>query len=205
MDTSAELVEETAGAALSRMLAGYWSFMENTFALMKFIEGEMTKRGWDIVKNGGYGVTRNGYGRGLSNFASAEWVTTHTGIGFVKSGIGTMENGVGVTQIPTSGLTVIAFQVWWELETEPLVWRATLLVQPEGESKPKKWEEYQSAVFARLNSDESDERTGTLDAGRVVISGSPIVFTGEYLEVPVTSILSPEDVLNQLLVDLPSP
>ena len=79
MDATTERVEESAGAALARMLGAYRLFMENVFALMKFLESEMSKRGWDIVKNGGYGVTRNGFGRGLTNFTTAEWLTTQTG------------------------------------------------------------------------------------------------------------------------------
>jgi hypothetical protein len=112
MDAQAEPVRESSGARLNAMLGGQRVFLENIFSMMRFLEADLTKRGWELIKNGGYGVTRNGRGSALTNFASADWVLTQIGIAFVRAGQSKMEAGVTVTPIPTDGrLDLLAFLV----------------------------------------------------------------------------------------------
>lgn len=203
MATETDVAEESPGAMLARMLAGQRTFLENVYSLMRFLETEVTKHGWDIVKNGGYCVTRNGMGRGLTNFASGDWVLSQAGIAFVPSGQAVFAQGVTNTDIPREGLQLLVFQVRWldKSPEEPVVWYTRLLVEPEGSKKPRKWEDYQSALFARLEPEGRAEgaRSGNVKPDRIVISGATIVFTGSYGEVPVTAIETQEDVVSQLV------
>jgi hypothetical protein len=178
-------------------------FLESIYSLMRFLETEVTKRGWDLVKNGGYGITRNGMSRGLTSFATADWVISQAGIAFVPKGQAVPTQGVTNTVIPPDGLGLLVFQVRWldKSPEEPVVWRAKLQAEPEGPEKPRKWEEYQSTVFARLEPEPqpAGARSGNIRPGRAVIGGAPIVFTGSFNEVPVTAIQTQDDVVSQLI------
>lgn len=197
------VTEESPGAGLTRMLAAHRTFLESVYSLIRFLEAEVTKRGWDLVKNGGYGITRNGAGRGLANFTWGDWVTTQVGIAFVPEGQAVFKQGVTNTQIPPEGLQVLVLQIRWldKAPEEPVVWHTKLLVAPEGPKEPKKWEEYQTLVFNRLEPEArpASARAGDIKPGRASISGAAIVFTGTYCEVPVTAIETQEDVISQLV------
>lgn len=203
MATQTDVVEESPGAMLARMLAGQRTFLENVYSLMRFLEAEVTKRGWDLVKNGGYGITRNGMGRGLASFISADWAITQAGIAFLRAGRAEFAQGVTTTQIPAEGLEVLVFQVRWldKAPGEPVVWHAKLLVEPKGPATPKKWEEYQSTVFNRLGPEARPDEAGSgnIRPGQASIGGGAIVFTGSYAEVPVTAIQTQQDVVSQLV------
>jgi hypothetical protein len=197
------VTEESPGAGLARMLAAHRTFLESVYSLIRFLEAEVTKRGWDLLKGGGYAVTRNGKGSGLASFTSTDWVTSHIGIAFVRAGQSVFAQGVTTTQIPEDGLQVLVFQVRWldKAPEEPVVWYARLSVEQEGPKKAKKWEEYQTTVFARLEPEarSAGARAGDIKPGRASISGAAIVFTGTYGEVPVTAIETQEDVISQLV------
>ncbi|MBI4318025.1 MAG: hypothetical protein HY675_06010 [Chloroflexi bacterium] len=64
MGTQAKLVEDSPGGPLNRMLNGQRTFPENVYSLMRFLEAEISKHGWEMGKNGGYDNARNGMGRG---------------------------------------------------------------------------------------------------------------------------------------------
>ena len=203
MATQTDVTDESPGAMLTRMLAGQRTFLENIYSLMRFLEAEVTKHGWDLIKNGGYGITRNGMGRGLASFISADWTISQAGIAFVRAGQAQLVQGVTNTQIPADGLEVLAFQVRWldKAPAEPVVWHAKFLAEPKGPTTPKKWEEYQSAVFYRLQPEArpDETRSGNIKPGQASIGGAAIVFTGSYAEVPVTAIQTQEDVISQLV------
>ena len=202
MATRRIVAEESEGSLLTHMLAGYRTFLENIYSLMRFVESEVTKHGWELVKNGGYGVTRNGAGRHLANFASADWVTTQIGVAFVRQGLAANAQGYTNTEIPENGLELLVFQVRWldKAPGEPVVWHARLTVEPAGPTKPKKWEEYQTLVFNRLEPEVRADgtRSGRIKPGQASIGGA-IRFYGEYGEVPVTALLNQEDVVEQVL------
>jgi hypothetical protein len=187
-----------------RIMSAHRTFLESAYSLMRFLEAEMTRRGWDLVRNGGYGITRNGGGRGLANFATADWVVSQISIAFMASGKATV--APARTDIPTEGLEVLLFQVRWldKSPSEPVVWRARLFVEPEGAAAPRKWEEYQTLVLNRLEPlDRVDgQRSGNIKPGKAVIAGASVVFRGTYVEVPVADILAAADVVSQL-IDLP--
>ncbi len=201
MATKTDVSGESPGADLARMLSGQRMFMESVYSLMRFLEAEITKRGWDLVRNGGYGITRNGMGRGLTSFGSADWVVNQVGIAFVPTGQASLGQGVTTTQVSPEGIQLLVFQVRWldKAPEEPVVWHARLLVEPEGSTQPKKWEEYQSHVFNRLEPETRGARAGNIKPGRAVISGAAIVFTGDFAEVPVAEIETQEDVVSQLI------
>jgi len=202
MADQTDVVDEAPGAKLNQMLAGQRTFLENVYSLMRFLETDLTKRGWDLVRNGGYGITRNGMGRGLTSFASADWVMTQAGIAFVRAGQAQLFQGTTTTQIPPEGIEVLVFQVRWldKAPEEPVVWYAKLLVEPEGATAPRKWEEYQSMVFARLEPEShADGASGDTKAGRVPLSGTAVIYSGRYAEVPVVAIQSEQDVISQLV------
>ena len=204
MDSNPKLVRESPGAQLSAMLAGQRMFLENIFSLMRFLEADLTKNGWALIKNGGYGVTRNGRGVGLANFASADWVLTQMGIAFVRADYSKMAAGVSVTPIPANGrLDLLTFQVRWldKAPGEPVVWRANLSLESLGEKPPKRWEEWQTWVFNKL---EPDTASGTASSGKIkaiklVSAGVSVVVTGDFIAVPVTSIMSQQDVVSYLI------
>ena len=152
---------------------------------------------------GGYGITRNGMGRGLANFSGADWTTTQSGIAFVDPDQSSFAQGSTTTQIPTEGLALLCFQVRWldKSPDEPVVWRMRLVVEPEGEKEPKKWEEYQSALLARLEpaSRAAGERSGDIKPGKVTVASRPIVYKGSYSEVPVMELQSIENVMTGLV------
>ena len=133
MATQANVAREGPGGMLTQMLAGHRMFLENLYSLFRFLEGEATKSGWELVKNGGYGVTRNGAGRGLTNFSSADWVTTEMGIGFVSSGLARFAQGVTNTDISTEGLDLLFFQARW-LDKSP--WSAPKVSTTDYDSPP---------------------------------------------------------------------
>ncbi len=201
MATKTDLGGESPGGNLARMLSGQRMFIENIYSIMRFLEADVTKRGWDLVRNGGYGITRNGMGRSLTSFSSADWVINQVGIAFVSAGKASLFQGASTTQIPPDGLELIVFQVRWldRSPEEPVVWYARLHAEPEESGKTRKWEEYQSLVFNRLEPESRETRSGNIKAGRAVISGSAIVFTGDYCEVPVAEITNQEDVVSQLI------
>ena len=204
MALQTDLAVEDPGGGLTRMLEAHRMFLESIYSLMRFLETEVTKRGWDLVRNGGYSITRNGMGRGLTSFATADWVISHAGIAFVPRGQAVLTQRVVTnTVIPSEGLELLVFQVRWldKSPEEPVVWRAKLQVEPEGSEKPRKWEEYQSTVFARLEPEPhpAGARSGNTKPGRAVIGGAPIVFTGSFNEVPVTAIQTQDDVVSQLI------
>ena len=66
---------------------------------------------------------------------------------------------------------------------------------------PRKWEEYQSMLFSRLEPEPRPDgtRSGNIKPARVSVYGAAIVVTGTYAEVPVASLLSQEDVISQLV------
>jgi hypothetical protein len=202
MEHSARSSEERPGATLGQMLDGYRMFLENVYALLRFLETEVTRQGWELVKNGGYAVTRNGLGRGLSSFTSADWVTNEAGIAFVGTGKASMVKGATNTPVPATGLEVLVFQVRWleKSPAEPVVWYARLHVEPE-EALSKKWEDYQSQVFARLDPAAADDDThaGAVQPGRVSLSGEAIVYSGRYVAVPVAGLQTQEDIVVRLL------
>lgn len=201
MAAKTDVAEESPGAMVARMLAGQRTFLENVYSLMRFLEAEVTKRGWDLIKNGGYGVTRNGMGRRLTSFV--DWAVSQVGIAFVRPGQAQLVQGVTNTQIPPEGLDVLLFQVRWldKAPGEPVVWHAKLLVEPKGSTKPKKWEDYQSAVFNRLEPAPRPDgvASGDVKPGEVPLGGTAIVFTGRYGEVPVVELLRQEDVISRLV------
>lgn len=201
MAIKTEAAAETPGEDLARMLAGQRMFLESIFSLIRHLEADVTKRGWDLVKNGGYGITRNGAGRGLTGFGSGDWVMSQAGIAFVPAGLASFERGTTNTQVPPEGLEVVAFQVRWldRSPEEPVVWYANLLVEPEGTAKLKKWEEYQSIMFNKLEPESRGTRSGNIKPGRASISGAAIVFTGTYGEVAVVDIESQDDVVSLLI------
>jgi hypothetical protein len=203
MATQADIAEESPGEMLARMLAGHRTFLENVYSLMRLLEADVTKRGWDLVKNGGYGITRNGLGRGLTSFVSGDWAISQAGIAFVRPGQARLVQGVTNTQIPAEGLEVLAFQVRWldKAPAEPVVWRAKFLAEPKGPTTPKKWEEYQSAVFYRLvpEARPDEASSGNIRPVQASVGGAAIVVTGSYAEVPVTAIQTQEDVISQLV------
>jgi len=197
------VTRESPGGMLADMLAGHRLFFANLYALFRFLEAEVTKRGWELVKNGGYAVTRNGAGRGLMNFASADWVTTQMGIAFAAQGLTRFTQGVTNTDIPAQGLELLFFQARWleKSAEEPVIWHGRLRIEAEGSTPLKKWEEYQSMVFSRLEPEMRPDgtRSGSIKPGRASVSGAALVYTGTYAEVPVASLLSQEDVVSQLL------
>jgi hypothetical protein len=201
VETETGIAEESPGATLARVLAAQRTFLENVYSLMRFLEAEVTKRGWDLVKPGGYGVTRDGKGSGLSAFR--DWAISQAGIAFVRPSQAQLVQGVTNTQIAPEGLEILVFQVRWldRAPGEPVVWHASLQVQPEGSTPPRKWEDYQTTVFNRLEPEDSPgtARSGSIRPGRSSIGGAAIVFTGSYAEVPVTAIQSQEDVISQLV------
>jgi hypothetical protein len=206
MDTHPEPGIESPGAQLTAMLAGQRVFLENVFSLMRFLEAELTKRGWDLIRNGGYAVTRNGSGHGLTSFASADWVVTQAGIAFVRSGVSELATGRTATQIPAVGqLELLAFQVRWldKAPGEPVVWRANLAVESPPDKPARKWEEYQSSVFDRMMPDvgEGTGSSGLIRPIRFTGGGESVVVTGDFVAVPVASIASQQDVIS-LLIDL---
>lgn len=204
MEARPEPLRETTGAQLNAMLAGQRMFLENIFSLMRFLEADLTKRGWDLVKNGGYGVTRNGRGVGLTNFASADWVLTQMGIAFVRDGCSTIKVGVRVKPIPAGGpLDLLVFQARWldKAPGEPVIWRANLSLESLGEKAPKRWEEYQTWVFNKL---EPDLSSGIVNGGSIkpvkfTGGGVSIMVTGQFVAVPVTSIMNQQDVVSYLI------
>ncbi len=193
---------ERPGADLARMLSGHRMFLENVYSLMRFLEAEVTKRGWDLVKNGGYLITRNGYSASLTSFSN-EWTISQAGIAFVQSGQAALRQGVTSTQIPPEGIEILVFQVrcLGKAPEEPVVWHARLSVDPKGSTKPKKWEDYQSAIFNKLEPEARPEgaRSGAVKPGHVSRGGAEIVFTGTYFEVPVAEIENQEDVVSLLI------
>ena len=201
MATQTDVAEESRGALLARMLAGQRTFLESVYSLVRFLEAEVTRRGWDLVKPGGYGVTRDGKGTGLATFR--DWAISQAGIAFVRPGQAQLVQGVTNTQIPAEGLEVLVFQARWldKAPGEPVVWHAKLAVEAEGPTKPRKWEDYQTMVFNRFEPEarQDETRAGNIRPGRASISGSAIVFTGRYAEVPVTAIQNEQDVVTQLV------
>jgi hypothetical protein len=199
------------GALLNKMLAGHRMFLENVYSLMRFLETQLGKGGWTLVKLGGvYGVTRNGLGSGLASFTKADWVTNHAGIAFVRpESTSSGPYGATITHIRQDGLQVCVFQVRWldKSPHEPVVWHVKLQVdrsKPESDDawSAKKWEDYQTDVFRKLERDgfPGGAPSGTVKSGTVAKGGAEIVFTGQYMEVPVSSILTQEDALALLVV-----
>jgi hypothetical protein len=204
MGTDPEAIGESLGAQLNAMLAGQRMFLENVFSLMRFLEVELTKRGWDLIKNGGYGVTRNGRGAGLTSFASADWVLSQIGIAFVRAGQSKMEAGGSVTPIPADGrLDLLAFLVRWldKAPGEPVIWRASLALESLGDKPPKKWEDWQTWLFSRLEPDlaSGTETIGPIKPVKLASAGVSILATGGFVAVPVTSIMSQQDVVSYLI------
>jgi len=193
--------EDSPGAMLARMLADHRTFLENVYSLMRFVEAEVTRHGWELVKPGGYGVTRDGKGSGLATFR--DWAISQAGVAFVRPGHAQLVQGVTNTEIPADGLEVLIFQVRWldKAPGEPAVWHARLTAEPEASTRPRKWEDYQTMVFNRLEPEarSGEARAGNVRPGRASISGSAIVFTGRYAEVPVTAIQNEQDVVSQLV------
>ncbi|MCG3771024.1 MAG: hypothetical protein JW384_02204 [Nitrosomonadaceae bacterium] len=184
-----------SGSQLTQMLAGQQKFLENIFSLMRFLEGELTKRGLILVKPSGYGVTRNGKGTGLANFTTAEWVTTQIGVTFVSET--EIITGTSKTIIPSTGLHLLAYQVRWleKAPIEPVIWFAWLLIMPLG--TPKKWEEFQSAFMIRLEASRTEG--GFVTEDKVMWGGSGVRWSGSYRAVPVTDIQSAEDAITKLV------
>ena len=203
MATKTDVGGESPGGNLARLLSGQRMFLENTYSLMRFIEADVTKRGWELVRNGGYGITRNGMGRGLTSFSSGDWVINQVGIAFVAAGQASLAQGVTNTQIPSEGLELLVFQVRWldKSPEEPVVWHVRLVVEPEGSGKTKKWEDFQSYVFNKLEPEARPDgtRSGSVRPGRVSRERTSIVFAGSYGEVPVAEIETQEDVVSQLI------
>ncbi len=203
MATKTDVGGENPGGDLARMLSGQRMFLENTYSLMRFIEADVTKRGWELVRNGGYGITRNGMGRGLTSFSSSDWVINQVGIAFVPTGQASLDRGRTTTQIPPEGLELLIFQVRWldKSPEEPVVWYARLVAEPGGSTKTNKWEDYQSDVFNKLEPEARPDgtRLGDVRPGRVSGGKPAIVVTGSYGEVPVAEIETQEDVVSQLI------
>jgi hypothetical protein len=204
MVTSTEGLMQSRGAQLNAMLEGQRVFLENIYGLMRFLEADLTKRGWELIRNGGYGVTRNGRGVGLANFSSADWVLTQMGVAFVRVGQSKLEAGVTTTPIPVGGrLDLLAYQVRWldKSSGEPVIWRMNLWLESIGEKPPKKWEEYQTWAFNRLEPEAgiSADGSGPIKPVKYAGSGVSVVLTGEFTAVPVTSIMSQQDVVAHLI------
>lgn len=210
MALQSDIANEPTGASLNRMLGGYRTFMESVHSLVRLLETEISRQGWKLVKLGGvYGVTRNGLGSGLANFIKADWVTTYAGISFVSEAQTSLgAYSATITPIPSEGLDLLLFQVRWldMAPPEPVVWHVRIHVD---RSRPdaaegwqgRKWEDYQTDVFRRLERDNplSTSQSGAIKPGRVTKNGAEIVFAGQYTEVPVTELLSPEDAQSKLI------
>lgn len=196
-----ETIETSDGARLDQMLSCYRKFLESVYALMRYLEAELTKREWELVRNGGYAVSRNGLGAGLANFAKADWLPTQIGIAFVRPGLAVPVAGTTNTQIPAEGLEVLFFQVRWldKSPGEPAVWYGKLTVVPEGPGQVKKWEEYQNQVLRVLEAENSSRRTGRIKEFKMGPSGTAITVTGEFTPVPLTELRNEQDIFNMLV------
>jgi hypothetical protein len=190
------------------VLLAYRTFFENIYSFIRLVERKMDKRGWALIKNGGYGVTRNGTGGGLGDFDN--WVTTRIGVAFVDRDQTTTNGGVTNTIIKPAGLALVAFQLRWtsEASLEPVVWGMRLVVRAVGPKPPQKWEEYQSAVFARVDADGDRTRSvGALNATAVAVKATTIQVEGRYVEARLRDVNGEEDVMKGLIsrtLDLPA-
>jgi hypothetical protein len=84
---------------------------------------------------------------------------------------------------------------------EPVVWRANLSLESLGDKPPKRWEEYQTWVFNRLEPDlaSGTESSGPIKPLKYTGAGVSVVVTGRLIVVPVTPILSQQDVVCYLI------
>lgn len=202
MDAEAQVSDVPDGDPLTRMLVAHRTFLENIYSLVRFLEGEVTKRGWELVKNGGYGISRNGAGRALSNFASADWFMTEAGVAFVPQGKVKLHRGATHTDIPDTGLDMLAFQVRWldKSPSEPVVWRAKLSVTRLGPQKDTKWEDYQNWAFNSLEPFD-ETKQGTIKPmtlwWKKDVEGVQI--EGTYVAIPVDQIRNEKDVVHLLV------
>ncbi len=190
------------GRALTRVLEAYRTLLENVYSLMRFLETEVFKHQWVLVKPGAYIVTRNGTGRGLASFATGDWVTTEIGVAFVPAGRTKVGSYFTQTMIDASGLDLLAFQVRWldKSPAEPVVWIARLHVELQGSGKRCMWEHYQTGVFAQLEPEvRGQARSGQIQPGKAVSQGTAISYTGTYTEVPLARLQTREDVVALLL------
>jgi hypothetical protein len=197
MATETQRAQDTDGAALAQMLKAHRTFLENIYALMRLLETELTKQGWELVKpNGYYCVTTNRIGMGLAEFY---WSLDHIGIAFVGKGHATAEKDGTKTLIPEEGLEVLAFQVRWlhKSPEQPVVWRVRLRLRPALESPPPtNWEAYQDDVFrgwqaAKPNGAASEALQFSIPVRK---ERSSISLDGTYHEIPVAQLLTREDV-----------
>lgn len=209
MESDLQLNSEasTPGQRLANILDGYREFMENVFRLACFLETEMDRRGYALVRPGGYYATRSGLGSGLTNFAGNDWVTNHVGVAFTRKDRTSFAGGVSTTTIQ-EGLDLILFQVRFldRSPEEPVIWRVALHVTP-GEGTPEKWEKYQTLAYKKLQapSSSSNESVFDIQPASVRISGTSVDIKGHVQAVPVMDISDSEDVIRLLLNDPLSP
>jgi hypothetical protein len=190
--------------ALNRVFASYRTFLENVFALMRYLEAELTKHDWEMVRGSGYAVTRNGWGSGLASFASADWAITEIGIALVPVGLAKTTTEYTNTPVPKDGLVVLYFQVRWldKSPDGPAVWFGRLIATPGPSGEARKWEEHQTEAFKRLeaaNLSESEAGSGALKPFQVAKSGLQVNVVGDYTAVPVTELLNESDVARKLV------
>lgn len=199
-----EVESVSQAEALNHVLTSYRTFLENIFALMRFLESELSKRGWALMRGSGYAVTRNGWGSGLASFASADWFMTEIGICLVQPGAGQLSGGYTVTLIAAEGLELLYFQVRWHEKSPagPAVWFGRLQVTLGPKEEARKWEEYQTEAFKRIEpgpGTEADGR-GSIRPFQVTRTRLTVNVTGTYTAVPVTELLNEDDVVRRLVL-----
>ncbi len=94
---------------------------------------------------------------------------------------------------------MLGFQLRWldQDVKEPVIWGMKLQVKPGGNGQVRKWEEYQSMVFGRLEpQSQALERVGRIKL-RAPIAG--ISFGGSYIQVPLAELGNEEDVATRLI------
>lgn len=195
----------STGAKMNEALGYQRQFLENVYALMRFIETEVTKRDWEMVKYFGYAVSRNGTGLGLTNFATADWIVNCVGLVFVPSGVSKSQPGASNTDtpIPPTGLELLYFQVRWldKAPMGPTVWFGRLKVVPSNDKEARKWEEYQSHAMRRLEPRPSDNASrGSIAPFRLAAKGSAVIVEGDYVTVPILELGSEQDVMSRLVL-----
>jgi hypothetical protein len=207
MSSAPRTGKESPGALLNEVLGTHRSFMENVHSLMRFLDSELSKRGWKLLRPGGsYGVTRDGYGVSFAAFAS--WITTHAGLVFVPAGQSTLGSTANtISRVQESGLQVLVFQVRWldKSPQEPVVWHARLRVEREAPVDDprwadRKWEDYQNDALSKLEPERPDDgtRSGAIRPVRVS-KGVSILLTGCYSEVPVVEIQTAQHAVSLLV------
>lgn len=192
------------GSQINDVLRAHGEFIRSTHALFRFIEGEMTRRNWTLLRPAGYAVTSNGYARGLASCKPGEWHANFAGVAFLQEEA-QMQSGVSVTNLDETPRKILVVQArWLEMSPveEPVVWKVLLEVSRQATTdRYRKWEDWQTGVLTEMAREPELQPGGrfTLRPGKRTSGNVVLQYSGTGLEVAVADLTDPEAVVRRLI------